>query len=130
MFLVPARQWVTPIRLKEDNHSAAIAVHNRMFGAVDPREPEGRRYYGCVVPYFTGSHWKNRLKKYRATEDFLAACLGGRSSGFYYYQLRSWLFQEKRDQVFMQRSRTRRPDPFAATRRNACDAFRRRKRSD
>jgi dipeptidyl aminopeptidase/acylaminoacyl peptidase len=37
-------------------------------------------------------HWKNRLKEYRATEDFLAACLGGRSSGFDYYQLGSWLF--------------------------------------
>jgi dipeptidyl aminopeptidase/acylaminoacyl peptidase len=37
-------------------------------------------------------HWKNRLKVYRANEDFLAACLGGRSSGFDYYQLGSWLF--------------------------------------
>ena len=37
-------------------------------------------------------HWKNRLKLYRATEDFLASCLGGRSSGFDYYQLGSWLF--------------------------------------
>lgn len=37
-------------------------------------------------------HWKNRLKEYRATEDFLATCLGGRSSGFDYYQLGSWLF--------------------------------------
>jgi len=34
----------------------------------------------------------DRLKEYRATEDFLAACLGGRSSGFDYYQLGSWLF--------------------------------------
>jgi dipeptidyl aminopeptidase/acylaminoacyl peptidase len=37
-------------------------------------------------------HWKNRLKLYRETEDFLAACLGGRSSGFDYYQLGSWMF--------------------------------------
>jgi len=37
-------------------------------------------------------HWKNRLKVYRATEDFLADCLGGRSSGFDYYQLGGWLF--------------------------------------
>jgi len=29
---------------------------------------------------------------YRDTEDFLANCLGGRSSGFDYYQLGSWLF--------------------------------------
>lgn len=37
-------------------------------------------------------HWKNRLKLYRASEDFLAGCLGGRSAGFDYYQLGSWLF--------------------------------------
>ena len=37
-------------------------------------------------------HWPSRLKVYRATEDFLAHCLGGRSSGFDYYQLGSWLF--------------------------------------
>jgi len=37
-------------------------------------------------------HWKNRLREYRAVEDFLAACLGGRSSGFDYYQLGGWLF--------------------------------------
>lgn len=37
-------------------------------------------------------HWKNRLDLYRDTEDFLAECLGGRSSGFDYYQLGSWLF--------------------------------------
>jgi len=37
-------------------------------------------------------HWKNRLSVYRKTEDFLAQCLGGRSSGFDYYQLGSWLF--------------------------------------
>jgi len=38
------------------------------------------------------NHWKNRLKVYRITEDFLAECLGGRSSGFDYYQLASWMF--------------------------------------
>jgi len=37
-------------------------------------------------------HWKNRLTEYRAVEDFLAPCLGGRSSGFDYYQLGSWMF--------------------------------------
>ena len=37
-------------------------------------------------------HWKNRLTLYRKTEDFLASCLGGRSSGFDYYQLGSWMF--------------------------------------
>jgi len=37
-------------------------------------------------------HWKNQLTFYRKTEDFLADCLGGRSSGFDYYQLGSWAF--------------------------------------
>lgn len=37
-------------------------------------------------------HWKNRLTLYRKTEDFLAGCLGGRSGGFDYYQLGSWMF--------------------------------------
>jgi dipeptidyl aminopeptidase/acylaminoacyl peptidase len=37
-------------------------------------------------------HWKNRLKLYRLTEDYLAKCLGGRSSGFDFYQLGSWMF--------------------------------------
>ena len=37
-------------------------------------------------------HWKNRLTLFRKTEDFLADCLGGRSSGFDYYQLGSWMF--------------------------------------
>ena len=38
------------------------------------------------------SHWKNRLDYFRRIEDFLAECLGGRSSGFDYYQLGSWAF--------------------------------------
>jgi|GEM_PF-6134444 len=37
-------------------------------------------------------HWKNRLTQFRKTEDFLATCLGGRSSGFDVYQLGSWAF--------------------------------------
>ena len=36
--------------------------------------------------------WNNNLTMYRKTEDFLATCLGGRSSGFDYYQLASWMF--------------------------------------
>lgn len=36
--------------------------------------------------------WPLRLTQFRKTEDFLAGCLGGRSSGFDYYQLGSWLF--------------------------------------
>jgi len=30
-------------------------------------------------------HWKNRLKEYRAPEEFLAVCLGGRSLAVDYY---------------------------------------------
>lgn len=37
-------------------------------------------------------HWPIRLKQFRKTEDFLASCLGGRSSGFDFYQLGAWLF--------------------------------------
>ncbi|MBT2333813.1 S9 family peptidase [Variovorax paradoxus] len=36
--------------------------------------------------------WTNNLAMYRHTEDFLAKCLGGRSSGFDYYQLGAWAF--------------------------------------
>ena len=36
--------------------------------------------------------WSNNLTMYRKTEDFLARCLGGRSSGFDYYQLGAWAF--------------------------------------
>jgi dipeptidyl aminopeptidase/acylaminoacyl peptidase len=36
--------------------------------------------------------WPNNLTMYRKTEDFLANCLGGRSSGFDFYQLGSWAF--------------------------------------
>lgn len=38
------------------------------------------------------TEWPLRLKQFRKTEDFLAGCLGGRSSGFDYYQLGAWLF--------------------------------------
>jgi dipeptidyl aminopeptidase/acylaminoacyl peptidase len=36
--------------------------------------------------------WAKRLKAFRKTEDFLARCLGGRSSGFDFYELGAWLF--------------------------------------
>lgn len=36
--------------------------------------------------------WNNNLTLFRKTEDFLAKCLGGRSSGFDYYQLGAWAF--------------------------------------
>lgn len=57
------------------------------------------RKAGKPVDYvtFTGDghgnqRWPNNLTMYRKTEDFLAQCLGGRTSGFDYYQLGAWAF--------------------------------------
>lgn len=57
------------------------------------------RKAGKAVDYvtFTGDghgnqKWTNNLTMYRKTEDFLAKCLGGRTSGFDYYQLGAWAF--------------------------------------
>ena len=36
--------------------------------------------------------WSDKLSYYRKTEDFLGRCLGGRSSGFDWFQLGSWAF--------------------------------------
>jgi dipeptidyl aminopeptidase/acylaminoacyl peptidase len=38
------------------------------------------------------TRWPSNLTMYRRIEDFLAGCLGGRSSGFDYYQLGAWAF--------------------------------------
>lgn len=35
--------------------------------------------------------WQNRIVMYRKIEDFLAGCLGGRSGGFDFYQLGTWM---------------------------------------
>jgi dipeptidyl aminopeptidase/acylaminoacyl peptidase len=57
------------------------------------------RKAGRPVEYVTfpgdghgNQRWPNNLTMYRKTEDFLAQCLGGRSSGFDYYQLGAWAF--------------------------------------
>ena len=57
------------------------------------------RKAGRPVEYVTfpgdghgNQRWSNNLTMYRKTEDFLAQCLGGRSSGFDYYQLGAWAF--------------------------------------
>lgn len=78
-----------------------------MHGVNDPRvklEQSERmvaalRQAGKTVDYvtFTGDghgnqKWSNNLTMYRKTEDFLARCLGGRTSGFDYYQLGAWAF--------------------------------------
>jgi dipeptidyl aminopeptidase/acylaminoacyl peptidase len=36
------------------------------------------------------TYWPHNLRIYRKTEDFLSECLGGRSSGFDYYELVAW----------------------------------------
>ncbi|OIQ73881.1 prolyl tripeptidyl peptidase precursor [mine drainage metagenome] len=36
--------------------------------------------------------WSDNLRYYRKTEDFLGRCLGGRSSGFDWFELGSWAF--------------------------------------
>ncbi|MDD5058229.1 MAG: S9 family peptidase [Sideroxydans sp.] len=38
------------------------------------------------------NRWPQRLKYFRKSEDFLAECLGGRSSNFDFYQLGAWMF--------------------------------------
>ncbi|MEM9605472.1 MAG: S9 family peptidase [Pseudomonadota bacterium] len=38
------------------------------------------------------SHWKNQLAYFRDVEDFLADCIGGRSSGFDFFSLGAWAF--------------------------------------
>jgi dipeptidyl aminopeptidase/acylaminoacyl peptidase len=77
-------QGANDVRVKQDQSDRMVEALRAAGKDVDYRviEGEGHRI----------RHWKNRLKEYRATEDFLAACLGGRSSGFDYYQLGSWMF--------------------------------------
>lgn len=78
-----------------------------MHGLNDPRVKidqaermvEALRKLGKPVKYVTfagdghgNDKWSNNLIMLRETEDFLAGCLGGRSRGFDYYQLGTWLF--------------------------------------
>ena len=77
-------QGANDVRVKQDQSDRMVQALRDAGKEVDyrviPGEGHGIR------------HWKNRLDVYRATEDFLAECLGGRSSGFDYYQLGSWMF--------------------------------------
>jgi len=77
-------QGANDVRVKQDQSDRMVAALRAAGKQVDYLviNGEGHRI----------RHWKNRLAVYRATEDFLATCLGGRSSGFDYYQLGSWLF--------------------------------------
>ena len=77
-------QGANDVRVKQDQSDRMVAALRAAGKDVDYLviKGEGHRI----------RHWKNRLTEYRAIEDFLAPCLGGRSSGFDYYQLGSWLF--------------------------------------
>jgi dipeptidyl aminopeptidase/acylaminoacyl peptidase len=77
-------QGANDVRVKQDQSDRMVEALRAAGKDVEYRviKGEGHRI----------RHWKNRLTEYRAIEDFLAGCLGGRSSGFDYYQLGSWLF--------------------------------------
>ena len=77
-------QGANDVRVKQDQSDRMVEALREAGKSVDYEviSGEGHRI----------RHWKNRLSVYRKTEDFLAECLGGRSSGFDYYQLGSWLF--------------------------------------
>jgi dipeptidyl aminopeptidase/acylaminoacyl peptidase len=77
-------QGANDVRVKQDQSDRMVAALRAAGKQVDYLviRGEGHRI----------RHWKNRLTQYRAIEDFLAPCLGGRSSGFDFYQLGSWMF--------------------------------------
>jgi dipeptidyl aminopeptidase/acylaminoacyl peptidase len=89
---------------KADQATKPILI---MHGVNDPRVKleqselmvAALRKAGKQVDYVTfkgdghgNQKWNNNLTMYRKTEDFLAKCLGGRSSGFDYYELGAWAF--------------------------------------
>ncbi len=96
--------------LEQSPISHAAAVRSPLLivqGANDPRVKRGQsdqmvealRQAGKQVDYMLladeghgARNWPNNLKIYRRAEDFLAKCLGGRSSGFDLYELASWMF--------------------------------------
>jgi dipeptidyl aminopeptidase/acylaminoacyl peptidase len=59
---------------------------------VDALRKAGKQVEYVVFPDdgHSNRHWTNNLTHYRKVEDFLVGCLGGRSSGFDYYQLGAW----------------------------------------
>ena len=77
-------QGANDVRVKQDQSDRMVAALRAAGKEVDYKVIAGEGHHI--------RHWKNRLDVYRASEDFLAACLGGRSSGFDYYQLGSWMF--------------------------------------
>jgi len=93
----------SPLNYAEDMQGRLLIVHGRN----DPRVlvNQSDRMYQALkaankdVQYFVINdeghgfrHWKNQMKYLRKIEDFLADCIGGRSSGFDFYQLGSWAF--------------------------------------
>ena len=96
--------------LEQSPVSHADAVRSPLLivqGANDPRVKQNQsdqmvralRQAGKQVDYLLLSdeghgtrNWQNRLKEFRRTEDFLAGCLGGSSSGFDLFELAAWMF--------------------------------------
>lgn len=91
----------SPLFRAADFQGPLLILH----GARDPRVKlnqatrmvEALRQYGKAVDfniYMNAGHgphrWPDTLDYFRRTEDFLAQCLGGRSSGFDFFELGSW----------------------------------------
>ncbi|MEM6985619.1 MAG: S9 family peptidase [Pseudomonadota bacterium] len=93
----------SPLHRADQLQSPVLIIHGRNDPRVkvdqSDRMVEALRAAGKPVTYKTVddeghgfSHWKNQLAYYRDVEDFLAGCLGGRSSGFDFFSLGSWAF--------------------------------------
>ncbi|MEM7404840.1 MAG: S9 family peptidase [Pseudomonadota bacterium] len=93
----------SPINFAANVTSPLLVVHGendpRVRLAQSERMVAALREAGREVDYlvFPGEghgfgHWKNQLTLHRRVEDFLAGCLGGRSSNFDFYELGSWAF--------------------------------------
>lgn len=96
--------------LEQSPVSHADAVRSPLLivqGANDPRVNRNQsdqmvralRQSGKQVDYLLlnneghgARNWQNRLKEFRRTEDFLAGCLGGSSSGFDLFEMAAWVF--------------------------------------
>lgn len=77
-------QGTGDVRVAPEQSERMVAALRQAGKAVDYLKIEGMGH--------GGGHWPSKLRIYRKTEDFLAACLGGRSSGFDILELVSWAF--------------------------------------
>ena len=93
----------SPLYRADQLQSPVLIIHGRNDPRVkvdqSDRMVEALRAAGKPVTYTTVddeghgfAHWKNQLAYFRDVEDFLAGCLGGRSSGFDFFSLGAWAF--------------------------------------